>query len=90
MWARLRNRSLNGIKFHRQFPIGSYIVDFFSRESKLIVEIDGGGHDLPDQKAKDQERDAYLKAQGYKVVRVWASDVHNKIESVLEYINSFL
>ena len=44
LWARLRNKQLEGVKFRRQQLIGSHIVDFASFERKLIIEIDGGQH----------------------------------------------
>ena len=90
LWSRIRNRQLDGVKFHRQFPIGIYIVDFCCREKNLVVEVDGGGHDEPSQRAKDERRDTYLRSNGFTVVRVWASDVHANIEGVLERIHSSL
>ncbi|MEK7570139.1 MAG: endonuclease domain-containing protein [Patescibacteria group bacterium] len=90
LWARLRNRQFFGLKFHRQFPIGRYVVDFCCRERRLVVEVDGGGHAEPTQIKKDVLRDTYLRAEGYKVVRVWSNDVHASIDSVLEYIATFL
>jgi len=42
MWALLRNRRLGGIKFRRQHPVEPYVVDFYSSEAKLAVELDGG------------------------------------------------
>lgn len=44
MWKALRNRNLDNLKFYRQVPIGPYIVDFYNRSQKLIIEIDGGVH----------------------------------------------
>ena len=44
LWNKLRNKQMEGVKFRRQQPIGSYIVDFVSLERKLIIEIDGGQH----------------------------------------------
>jgi very-short-patch-repair endonuclease len=44
LWAKLRNKQLQGVKFRRQQPLSSYIVDFVSFERKLIIEIDGGQH----------------------------------------------
>jgi very-short-patch-repair endonuclease len=44
LWLALRNRNLNGFKFSRQVPIGSYIADFACRELKLIIELDGSQH----------------------------------------------
>ena len=44
LWARLRNKQFEGVKFRRQQPIGPYIVDFASFGKRLIVEVDGGQH----------------------------------------------
>jgi very-short-patch-repair endonuclease len=44
LWSRLRNASLNGAKFRRQFPIGEFIADFCCPESRLVIELDGGQH----------------------------------------------
>jgi very-short-patch-repair endonuclease len=43
LWRALRSRSI-GPKFRRQVPLGPYVVDFVSFESKMIVEVDGGQH----------------------------------------------
>jgi very-short-patch-repair endonuclease len=45
VWRWLRDRRLRGIKFRRQHPIDNYIADFYCVELKLVVEIDGSGHD---------------------------------------------
>jgi very-short-patch-repair endonuclease len=44
LWKRLRDHRLSGLKFHRQHPIGSCIVDFYCAASRLVIEIDGGIH----------------------------------------------
>jgi hypothetical protein len=44
LWQRLRNRQLNGAKFRRQHPIGSYIADFFCLDARLVIELDGRQH----------------------------------------------
>jgi len=44
LWNRLRSRVLDGHKFVRQEPIGSYTVDLICRERRLIIEVDGGQH----------------------------------------------
>lgn len=87
LWLALRDRRLAGFKFVRQQPIGPYVVDLVCREQRLIVEVDGGQHaDNP----ADQERDAYLRALGYRVIRFWNSDVLGNIEGVLELLKSEL
>ncbi|HEY6046014.1 MAG TPA: DUF559 domain-containing protein, partial [Pyrinomonadaceae bacterium] len=46
LWARLRGRKLQGIKFRRQHPLGSnYIADFYAPEVSLAIELDGSAHD---------------------------------------------
>ena len=42
LWAKLRGKQLEGMKFRRQQLLGRYIVDFVSFERKIIVELDGG------------------------------------------------
>ncbi|SFC00757.1 endonuclease domain-containing protein [Devosia psychrophila] len=72
LWYILRNRSLAGQKFVRQFPIGPYIVDFVCREVGLVVEADGGQHSIG---RSDAVRTAYLNAQGYAVLRFWNNEI---------------
>ncbi len=84
LWYTLRNRGLKGYKFHRQFVMGSYIVDFVCWEKKLVIEIDGGQHV---QNIKyDENRTAYLNERGFRVLRYWNDEVLNKTEYVLENI----
>ena len=80
LWRHLRAHRLNGEKFRRQQPIGSYVVDFVHFGARLIVEADGGHHnDAP----RDERRDAWLRAQGFKVLRFWNNEIMNNLEGVL-------
>jgi len=81
LWRGLRMRQLHGYKFRRQFSLGSYIVDFVCLETRLIIEVDGGQH--ADQKYGDAERDAWLKAQKFHVLRYWNNQVLNELDAVL-------
>ncbi len=69
-WYVLRKLRLKGFRFRRQHPVGPYIADFFCRERRLIVELDGSVHGQPSQARRDAQRDAYLKALGYTVLRI--------------------
>ena len=69
LWGDLRGRRLAAWKFRRQVPIGPYVVDFVCFEARLIVELDGGPHDAPDQQAHDHRRDDWLESQGFRIVR---------------------
>ena len=86
MWHLLRNRGLNGYKFRRQYPIGSYVVDFVCRELKLIIELDGGQHNEPENIEYDKKRTQYLNEKGYKVVRFWNNEIDENLEGVYQSI----
>ena len=85
-WSRLRAKRFLGIKFKRQQPLGKYIVDFISFEKMLIVELDGGQHNMQKGIAYDDVRTRYLKDLGYTVLRFWNNDVIRNIDEVLERI----
>jgi len=84
LWQMLRSRRFENLKFRRQCPIGSYIVDFICIEKKLIIEIDGGQHSEPDERAYDEKRTAYLNHLGYKVVRFWNNEGSLQFDAVME------
>jgi very-short-patch-repair endonuclease len=69
LWHSLK--TLSNSRFRRQVIIGPYIVDFACHQSKLIIELDGSQHSEGAHLQKDKLRDAWLNAQGYKVLRFW-------------------
>lgn len=85
LWQQLRASRL-GYKFYRQHPIGRYVADFCCPAWKLVVEVDDGHHDEPEQKSQDHERDAFLADQGFTVIRVWSNEVQNNIDGVVQKI----
>ena len=84
IWQQLRLRNLEGNKFRRQHPIGNFIVDFVCIEKKLIVELDGGQHQL--RQDYDSKRTDYLEGKGYKVLRFWDNDALLETDSVMKVI----
>jgi very-short-patch-repair endonuclease len=82
LWARLRNRNLNGFKFTRQVPIVAYIADFLCFEKRLIVEVDGVTHGDAHEMAYDLRRTQFLELRGYRVLRVLNQDVYTQMDSV--------
>ena len=69
-WELFRDRRFLGLKFRRQHQIGSYVVDLYCHERKLVVELDGPIHDDSQRQPMDARRDAYLKSQGMTIVRI--------------------
>lgn len=47
LWGHLKGNQL-GFKFRRQHPNSIYIADFYCHHHKLIIEIDGSIHLLPE------------------------------------------
>lgn len=83
LWAMLRNRA-NGFKFRRQVPRGPYVLDFVCMERRFVVEVDGGQHC---ESAYDAERDAWLAARGFRVMRFWNLEVLGNPDGVWEAIS---
>jgi very-short-patch-repair endonuclease len=85
LWSPLRNRGL-GIKFRRQHPIGPYIVDFFSLEAKVVVELDGGHHNEDGKRRADDQRTRFLESRGCRILRFWNNEVLQNTDAVLTRI----
>ena len=88
LWSRLRRGQLNGYRFRRQRPIGPYVADFACLNPRLIVELDGSQH--AEHPERDQRRDAYLRNQGFQVLRFDNHTALTDTEAVLETILSAL
>ena len=85
IWQRLRAHRFSGFSFRRQFPVGPYIVDFICLDERLIIEIDGGQHESA-QAADDAKRDAWLRGEGFRILRFWNNDVLKSLDGVLERV----
>lgn len=90
LWARLRNRQFEGVKFRRQQPTDPDIVDFASFENKIIIEIDGGQRNKREITEKDEGRAVWLKGEGYHILRFWNNEVLKNVDGVLEVIREAL
>ncbi len=86
LWERLRDRKFLGLKFRRQVPIGPYVADFYCHERKLVLELDGGVHDGERQKVHDGNRDANLKALGFRIVRFTNDELLEDPDSFLDKV----
>jgi very-short-patch-repair endonuclease len=83
LWRGLRE--LGGpVRFRRQHPIGTSIVDFAFPSAKLAIELDGGQHAM--QGAHDDARSMEITARGYRVIRFWNGEVMENLAGVLETI----
>jgi very-short-patch-repair endonuclease len=90
LWSMLRNKQLRGFKFRRQHQFGGYIADFYCHEAQLVVECDGSIHDGNEQWHHDQQRDAYMTANGIRVLRFTNEEILRQTGKVLEIISGYL
>ena len=84
LWSRLRRGIADGFRFRRQHPIGPYIADFACVSASLVVEVDGDTHSTDAEIAHDDRRDRYMKAHGWRVLRVTNEDVYKRLDMVID------
>ena len=88
LWNELKSKKMMGYDFHRQKPLGNFIVDFFSPKLNLIIEVDGVTHDHKMQ--KDINRQIILESMSLSVIRFLDSDVKNNLNGVLIIIKKWI
>jgi very-short-patch-repair endonuclease len=91
LWSELRDfRRHFGIHIRRQAPIGRFIADFAVHERKLIIEVDGEHHFLPDRLERDAARDQWFASQGYTVLRFNTGELYEAFDGCVEEIKRAL
>ena len=81
LWKELKANRLNGLHFRRQQVVHGYFPDFYCHQHELIVELDGGIHEL--QKEYDAEREEYLRSLGFRIIRFKNEEIQNDLKAVL-------
>src|SRR5688500_9622203 len=84
------NKLDTGFHFRRQHPIGPYIADFACVAARLVVEVDGLTHGTEQELAHDRRRDAYLRRQDWRIIRVTNDDVYTSLNGVMDAITDAL
>ncbi|MDB5632030.1 MAG: hypothetical protein JWR49_885 [Tardiphaga sp.] len=90
LWVKLREMKALGFHFRRQAPIRNYIVDFASFRDCVVIEVDGGQHGMEEGARKDAVRDAFLRDEGFRVLRFWNFEIDENLEGVMEVVLSAL
>ncbi len=89
IWSHLRRKQL-GVRFRRQFGIGTYVVDFYCPKKYLIIEIDGDTHFEVHQIEYDLKRSKYFESLGMKVVRFTNQEIYQDLDRVLLTIRNLI
>ncbi len=88
LWERLRGKRIDGFKFRRQHAIDRFIVDFYCREAKLIIEVDGPIHAYTAE--QDSIRTEILEGLGFRMIRFSNDEVLTTTDRVIAEIQKYL
>ena len=85
LWNELRKRP-GGLKFRRQHPSGPFVLDFYSADGQMAIEIDGFAHSTGDRPERDEARDAWFARVGIATLRIPAKAVLENPGAVALYV----
>lgn len=88
LWQILRNRKFMGLKFRRQVTFGRYVLDFYCKAQKLVVEIDGDYHSTVVE--YDVKREELLDSAGLRILRFSNQEILKDIEKVLQILEEII
>ena len=90
LWLSLKGKQMKGYDFHRQKPIGNYILDFFCSELMLGIELDGYTHTFADVAENDNRKEEFMNKLGVSILRFSDREVLNHITQVLWRIECYI
>ncbi|RVP93283.1 endonuclease domain-containing protein [Sinorhizobium meliloti] len=88
----IERRLYDALKFRgelvkTQVPCGKYRIDIALPVYRIAIECDGKAyHSTPSQKARDRRKNAYLKDNGWKVLRFSGKRINGNLSEVLRRI----
>ena len=71
----------------RQAIFEKYIADFYCAAAKLVIELDGSQHYMPEKMENDENRTAFLRKYGLTVIRISNTDINNRFTDICRYID---
>ncbi|MBL8547095.1 MAG: endonuclease domain-containing protein [Hyphomonadaceae bacterium] len=88
MWRLLHEGELVALNWRKQATFGDYILDFVSHPARLVIEVDGSQHCEPQNAERDEARTAWLKSEGYRVLRFWNGEALRNRDDVWRTIQA--
>jgi len=86
LWEKLKSQQLENCKFRRQYSVDKFVIDFYSPEIKLAIEVDGDSHFQDGAVEYDAERQTFIESVGINFLRFTNDDVYYNLEGVIEVI----
>ena len=90
VWARLKGKQVENCKFRRQYSVGAFVVDFYTVEIKLAIEIDGDSHFTDGAEVADRERQSSIESSGIRFLRFTNRQVYKELDAVIEAISQMV
>lgn len=91
LWKALRDEvEISGSHFRRQVAIGPYVVDFCCLKLRVVIEVDGKIHETDAARKSDAERETYLRAEGFRVLRLSNNEVLLRRPAALHKVRTVL
>ena len=84
--AGTQGKQMLSYDFDRQRPIDEYIVDFYCKDLRLVIEIDGKSHTTEKVAENDIIRQKRLEELGVNILRFDDLDVQKEMKYVLNEI----
>ncbi|WP_414566352.1 MULTISPECIES: endonuclease domain-containing protein [unclassified Anabaena] len=86
LWLQLKGKQIENCKFRRQYGVAQFVIDFYSPEIKLAIEVDGDSHFQEGAQEYDRERQQFIESASIIFLRFTNDDVHHNISAVCEVI----
>ena len=90
LWSQLEHLKYLNVRFKRQHPVLYFVADFYCHKARLVIEVNGGYHDIPEQYKYDKEREHEIEELGLKVIRFTNEQVLFHIENSLKVIEEVI
>jgi very-short-patch-repair endonuclease len=90
LWSKLNRNQILGQQFRRQHPINVFIADFFCPKLKLVIEVDGSIHEIPDYQKHDDGRSDLFNDLGITVIRFTNEQIFDEIDTTVREIENIV
>jgi len=70
--------TIEGSHFRKQVAVDDYVFDFGWYSARVLIELDGSIHRLPEVQANDKAKTVHAIANGYRLLRFANDDVSSR------------
>ena len=88
LWERIREKKIDGVRFRRQYSVLGFILDFYSPEIRLAIEVDGGYHTKESQKEYDIARQRVIESLEIEFLRFTNDEIRKELAKVVQKIKT--